>query len=145
MRFEDKVAVVTGAAQGIGEAYARGLAAEGAAVVVSDSALDRAEADWDRRCALGVVIAAANYPEEQRKGDRITGLPAPADDCRVFHAGTKLEGGSVTTNGGRVLSVTALGESLEEARERAYAACSQISFEGMQFRRDIAARAAVAG
>src|SRR3954470_16754864 len=106
-----------------------------------DGSLDRADADWDRRCALGVVLAAANYPEEPRKGDRIAGLPAAAEDCRVFHAGTKLDGGAVLTNGGRVLCVTALGDSLRMARTRAYDAIERIRFDGMQFRRDIAHRA----
>src|SRR5216110_594323 len=64
-----------------------------------DGSLDRAEAEWDRRCALGVVLAAANYPDEPRKGDRIEGLPAPAPDCRVFHAGTRLDGDALVTNG----------------------------------------------
>jgi phosphoribosylamine--glycine ligase len=106
-----------------------------------DGSLDRAEAEWDRRCALGVVLAAANYPEEPRKGDRITGLPAPAEDCRVFHAGTKAEGGAIVTNGGRVLCVTALGDSLRMARTRAYDTIDRIRFDGMQFRRDIGHRA----
>jgi phosphoribosylamine---glycine ligase len=105
-----------------------------------DGTLDRAEAEWDRRCALGVVLAAANYPEEPRKGDRITGLPAPAEDCRVFHAGTKLENGAVVTNGGRVLCVTALGDSLRMARTRAYEAIDRIRYDGMQYRRDIGHR-----
>ena len=102
--------------------------------------LDQAEAQWDRRCALGVVIAAANYPEEPRKGDRIEGIPAPAADCRVFHAGTKLAGGALVTSGGRVLCVTALGDALRIARSRAYEAVDQIRFDGMQFRRDIGHR-----
>ena len=102
--------------------------------------LDQAEAEWDRRCALGVVLAAANYPEEPRKGDRITGIPAPAADCRVFHAGTRLEGDALVTNGGRVLCVTALGDALRIARTRAYEAVDQIRFDGMQFRRDIGHR-----
>jgi phosphoribosylamine--glycine ligase len=106
-----------------------------------DGSLNKVEADWDRRCALGVVLAAANYPEEPRKGDRITGLPAPAEDCRVFHAGTKAEGGAIVTNGGRVLCVTALGDSLRMARTRAYDAIDRIRFDGMQFRRDIGHRA----
>jgi phosphoribosylamine--glycine ligase len=106
-----------------------------------DGTLERAEAEWDRRCALGVVLAAANYPEEPRRGDRITGLPAPAEDCRVFHAGTRLEGGALTTNGGRVLCVTALGDSLRMARTRAYEVIDRIRFDGMQYRRDIAHRA----
>jgi len=105
-----------------------------------DGSLDKVEADWDRRCALGVVIAAANYPEEPRKGDRIAGLPAPAEDCRVFHAGTKLEGGTIATNGGRVLCVTALGDSLRMARTRAYDVIDKIRFDGMQYRRDIGHR-----
>jgi phosphoribosylamine--glycine ligase len=102
--------------------------------------LDQAAAEWDRRCALGVVIAAANYPDEPRKGDRIQGIPAPAADCRVFHAGTKLAGDALVTNGGRVLCVTALGDALRIARTRAYEAVDQIRFDGMQFRRDIGHR-----
>jgi phosphoribosylamine--glycine ligase len=105
-----------------------------------DGSLDRAEADWDRRCALGVVLAAANYPEEPRKGDRITGLAPATEDCRVFHAGTKLEQGSILTNGGRVLCVTALGDSLRMARTRAYETIDRIRFDGMQYRRDIGHR-----
>jgi phosphoribosylamine--glycine ligase len=103
--------------------------------------LDHAEADWDRRSALGVVLAAAGYPEEPRKGDRIDGLPKPSAACRVFHAGTRLEGKSVVTNGGRVLCVTALGDSVKMARAAAYEAIERIRFAGMQFRRDIGARA----
>jgi phosphoribosylamine--glycine ligase len=103
--------------------------------------LDRAEADWDRRAALGVVLAAHGYPEEPRKGERIDGLPKPADDCRVFHAGTRLEGKSVLTSGGRVLCVTALGDSVKMARARAYEAVERIRFPGAQFRRDIGGRA----
>src|SRR5216684_3300997 len=103
--------------------------------------LDRAEADWDRRSALGVVLAAHGYPEQPRKGDRIEGLPRPADDYRVFHAGTRLEGKSVLTNGGRVLCVTALGDSVKMARSRAYDAVERIRFDGMQYRKDIGHRA----
>ena len=102
--------------------------------------LDHVEARWDRRCALGVVVAAANYPDEPRKGDRIEGIPAPAEDCRVFHAGTKVQGDAIVTNGGRVLCVTALGDALRIARTRAYEAVDQIRFDGMQFRRDIGHR-----
>ncbi|MGQ0543898.1 MAG: phosphoribosylamine--glycine ligase, partial [Betaproteobacteria bacterium] len=103
--------------------------------------LERAEAGWDRRSALGVVLAAHGYPEAPRRGDRIEGLPKPAEDCRVFHAGTRLEGKSVLANGGRVLCVTALGDSVKMARTRAYAAIERIRFDGAQFRRDIGARA----
>jgi phosphoribosylamine--glycine ligase len=103
--------------------------------------LSRVEAAWDRRAALGVVLAAPGYPEEPRKGDAITGLPAPADDCRVFHAGTRLEGKDLLTSGGRVLCVTALGDSVKMARGRAYEAVDRIRFNGMQYRKDIGHRA----
>ena len=106
-----------------------------------DGTLDKACADWDRRAALGVVIAAANYPDEPRKGDVISGLPKATDDCHVFHAGTKPDGKKVVTNGGRVLCVTALGDSLKLARATAYQAVEAIRFEGMQFRKDIGHRA----
>jgi phosphoribosylamine--glycine ligase len=103
--------------------------------------LDTAEAQWDRRPALGVVLAAAGYPEAPRNGDRIEGLPRPDADCRVFHAGTRLQDGHAVTSGGRVLCVTALGESLRLARERAYKAAGAIRFAGMQYRTDIGHRA----
>jgi len=106
--------------------------------------LDRLEADWDRRAALGVVIAAARYPDSPRKGDAITGLPAASEDLRVFHSGTALEDGSVVTSGGRVLCVTALGDSIKAAQRRAYEAVEGIRFEGMQYRRDIGFRATAA-
>jgi len=104
-------------------------------------ALDRVKADWDRRSALGVVLAAHNYPDEPRKGDAIDGLPKPSDDCRVFHAGTRKDGKAIVTNGGRVLCVTALGDSVKMARARAYEAIDQIRFAGMQYRKDIGHRA----
>ncbi|HEV7477786.1 MAG TPA: phosphoribosylamine--glycine ligase, partial [Burkholderiales bacterium] len=103
--------------------------------------LNEIEADWDRRAALGIVLAAHGYPEEPRKGDRIEGLPKPAEDCRVFHAGTRLEGRNALTNGGRVLCVTALGHSVRSAATRAYEALEGIRFDGMQYRRDIGHRA----
>ena len=103
--------------------------------------LDRIKADWDRRSALGVVLAAHGYPEEPRKDDRIEGLPKPSDDCRVFHAGTRKDGKAIVTNGGRVLCVTALGDSVKMARTRAYEAIDQIRFAGMQYRKDIGHRA----
>jgi phosphoribosylamine---glycine ligase len=106
-----------------------------------DGTLHQAEPQWDRRAALGVVVAAAGYPEEPRKGDAIHGLPKPTDDCRVFHAGTRLEGKTLVTNGGRVLCVTALGDSVKMARTRAYEALDAIRFDGMQYRKDIAHRA----
>jgi phosphoribosylamine--glycine ligase len=103
--------------------------------------LESAAAEWDRRCALGVVLAAAGYPDEPRKGDRIEGVPKPATDCRVFHAATRLEGEALVTSGGRVMCVTALGDSLRMARTRAYEAIDRIRFDGMQYRRDIGHRA----
>ena len=103
--------------------------------------LDRAQVEWDRRTALGVVVAAAGYPDEPRKGDPIERLPADAEDCVVFHAGTQLRDGQLVTSGGRVLCVTALGDSLYLAHKRAYDAVAQVRFEGMQFRRDIGHRA----
>jgi phosphoribosylamine--glycine ligase len=103
--------------------------------------LDQASADWDRRAALGVVLAAAGYPDDPRKGDLIEGLPKPTEDCRVFHAGTRLENGRILTNGGRVLCVTALGDSIRMARTRAYDAVERIRFAGAQYRRDIGHRA----
>jgi len=106
--------------------------------------LDKVEAEWDRRIALGVVLAAHGYPDAPRKGDAIRGLPAPAEDCHVFHAGTALNGKEVVTSGGRVLTVTALGDNLSAAQRRAYAVAENVRFEGMQFRRDIGHRALAA-
>jgi phosphoribosylamine--glycine ligase len=106
-----------------------------------EGTLDRVEPEWDRRCALGVVVAAAGYPDEPRKGDAVSGLPKAAPDCKVFHAGTRLEGKTVVTSGGRVLCVTALGDSVRMARTRAYEALERIRFDGMQYRKDIGHRA----
>jgi phosphoribosylamine---glycine ligase len=100
-----------------------------------------AEVQWDRRTALGVVLAAQGYPENPRQGAVIEGLPEPGADCRVFHAGTRLEGKRVVASGGRVLCVTALGDSIRMARGRAYDAVGAIRFDGMQYRKDIGARA----
>ncbi|KPK19945.1 MAG: phosphoribosylamine--glycine ligase [Betaproteobacteria bacterium SG8_41] len=107
--------------------------------------LDRAEAEWDTRVALGVVLAAHGYPEAPRKGDAIRGLPAPQDDYHIFHAGTALNGADIVTNGGRVLCVTALGSNVRAARRRAYEIAEQVRFEGMQYRRDIGHRALSGG
>ena len=103
--------------------------------------LDRVDLEWDPRVALGVVLAAGGYPLSPRKGDPITGLPADAPDCMVFHAGTALAGEQVEVSGGRVLCVTALADSVAQARERAYRAVASISFNGMQYRQDIGYRA----
>jgi phosphoribosylamine--glycine ligase len=109
-----------------------------------DGTLDQVEAEWDRRVALGVVLAAANYPDTPKKGDVIHGLPAGnnfGEDAHVFHAGTADRDGQVVTSGGRVLCVTALGENVKLAHKRAYEAAEQIAWDGMQFRTDIGYRA----
>ncbi|MCH2240844.1 MAG: phosphoribosylamine--glycine ligase [Aquabacterium sp.] len=107
----------------------------------TDQTLDQVELQWDRRFALGVVMAAAGYPLQPRKGDVITGLPDEADDAVVFHAGTAEQDGQVVVTGGRVLCVTALGDSAKLAQQRAYDYAGGIHFDGMQMRRDIGWRA----
>ena len=107
----------------------------------TDGTLDQVELTWDRRVALGVVMAAAGYPAAPRQGDAITGLPADTAEAVVFHAGTALADGQLRTSGGRVLCVTALGDSVRLAQQHAYDALSGIHFDGMQFRRDIGHRA----
>ena len=106
-----------------------------------DGRLDQIEIAWDRRAALGVVVAAQDYPDRPRRGDAIEALPANTDDCMVFHAGTQQVGDQLVTSGGRVLCVTALGETLRLARRRAYEAVSAVRFAGMQYRSDIGNRA----
>ncbi|MBC7202810.1 MAG: phosphoribosylamine--glycine ligase [Pusillimonas sp.] len=103
--------------------------------------LEQAELEWDRRTALGVVLAAHNYPGTPRTGDAITDLPENSDECFIFHAGTRLEDGVLKTAGGRVLCVTALGESVKRAQEAAYQAVRQTHFDGCQYRTDIGWRA----
>ena len=103
--------------------------------------LDQAETEWDRRFALGVVMASANYPANPRLGDEITGLPKNLEDAYVFHAGTTLNGDKVTTNGGRVLCVTALGETVKFAQKQVYRIIEDIHFDGAQYRTDIGFRA----
>ncbi|SPY07993.1 phosphoribosylamine--glycine ligase [Oligella urethralis] len=103
--------------------------------------LDQVTIDWDPRSAIGVVLAAHNYPAAPRTGDVIHGLGAESDEVMVFHAGTQLNDGEIVTSGGRVLCVTALGETIQEARQKAYAAIDEINFDGMQYRSDIAWRA----
>lgn len=103
--------------------------------------LNTIEAEWDRRAALGVVLAAADYPEHPRKGDVITGLPSDGEDFHVFHAGTVCRDKKVVTNGGRVLCVTALGDKVGLAQRRAYEVAEQIHFSGLQMRHDIGYRA----
>lgn len=104
--------------------------------------LDQVECEWDRRVALGVVMAAANYPDTPRKGDVITGLPSELADGHVFHAGTALnDAGQPVTSGGRVLCVTAFGENYQLAQKRAYEILANVKFDGAQYRSDIAWRA----
>ncbi|AIO24165.1 MULTISPECIES: phosphoribosylamine--glycine ligase [Burkholderia] len=103
--------------------------------------LDTVELDWDRRTALGVVLAAHGYPDAPRKGDRINGIPAETEQAVTFHAGTTLDGDKLTTSGGRVLCVVGLADSVREAQQHAYDTINQINFEGMQYRRDIGFRA----
>ncbi|HET7868488.1 MAG TPA: phosphoribosylamine--glycine ligase [Burkholderiaceae bacterium] len=110
-------------------------------MAATDGTLDQIELQWDRRVALGVVMAAAGYPLNPRKGDAITGLPEAADDAMVFHAGTTLQGKEVLTSGGRVLCVTALGDSVKMAQTRAYEALQSIRYDGAQYRHDIGYRA----
>jgi phosphoribosylamine--glycine ligase len=106
-----------------------------------DGTLDKIEAEWDPRVALGVVLAAHGYPDNPRKGDVIRGLPESGEDYHVFHAGTALNGDAVVTSGGRVLCVTALGHNVRTAQKRAYEIADPITFDGMQLRRDIGYRA----
>jgi phosphoribosylamine--glycine ligase len=106
-----------------------------------DGTLDQVEAEWDRRAALGVVLAAAGYPDAPRKGDEIHGLAKDEDDFHVFHAGTAAKGGKVVVSGGRVLCVTALGDKVKIAAARAYQVADRIRFDGMQFRTDIGHKA----
>ncbi len=103
--------------------------------------LDKVEAEWDRRVALGVVMAAAGYPAAPRGGDEISGLPVNSEDAHVFHAGTTESDGKIVTSGGRVLCVTALGDTVRVAQRRAYEIAEQIRFEGRQMRTDIGYRA----
>ncbi|RZI87981.1 MAG: phosphoribosylamine--glycine ligase, partial [Variovorax sp.] len=103
--------------------------------------LDQVELQWDRRIALGVVLAAHGYPLSPRKGDRITGIPAEAPDAVVFHAGTTQKDGELQTSGGRVLCVTVLADSVKLAQQRAYEVASKVRFDGVQYRKDIGFRA----
>ncbi len=104
--------------------------------------LDNSQADWDPRPAMGVVLAAGGYPGSYEKGDEITGLEsADSDTAKIFHAGTQLTDGKVTTNGGRVLCATALGNTVTEAQKAAYVLADKIHWKGMQMRRDIGYRA----
>jgi phosphoribosylamine--glycine ligase len=110
-------------------------------LAATSGGLDKVELDWDRRVAMGVVMAAAGYPASPRKGDVMTGLPADAQEAVVFHAGTQLQDGQCLTSGGRVLCVTVLADSVRQAQNKAYEVTQGIHFDGMQYRRDIGFRA----
>ena len=107
----------------------------------TDGTLDGVELQWDRRAALGVVMAAHGYPAAPRKDDVVTGVPGGAEDLQVFHAGTALHDGVLSTSGGRVLCVTALGDSVRQAQQLALEALRQIHFDGAHWRADIGHRA----
>ena len=110
-------------------------------LAATSGGLDQVELEWDRRVAMGVVLAAAGYPMHPRKGDVITGLPQDQSDAMVFHAGTHEEVGQTFTHGGRVLCVTVLADSVRQAQQKAYEVTQAIHFDGMQYRRDIGFRA----
>jgi len=107
----------------------------------TDGTLNTVELQWDRRPALGIVMAAAGYPGTPKSGDPIGSLPVPRDDLQVFHGGTALDDGRLVTSGGRVLCVTALGDSVRLAQQRALDAVQAIRFDGAQWRSDIGQRA----
>ncbi|MBS0427811.1 MAG: phosphoribosylamine--glycine ligase [Proteobacteria bacterium] len=107
----------------------------------TDGTLDQVELQWDRRVALGVVLAAHGYPLSPRKGDAITNIPAEAPDAVVFHAGTALKDGQLVTSGGRVLCATVLADSVKLAQQRVYEVAAQVRFDGVQYRKDIGHRA----
>ena len=107
----------------------------------TDGTLDGVELQWDRRTALGVVMAAHGYPAAPRRGDVVTGVMAGSAELQVFHAGTALHDGVLSATGGRVLCVTALGDSVRLAQQRALQAVRQIHFDGAQWRNDIGHRA----
>jgi phosphoribosylamine--glycine ligase len=104
--------------------------------------LDQCESRWDDRASVGIVLAAGGYPGSYNKGDVIEGLPeGEVEGEKVFHAGTRLQGEQVLTNGGRVLCATALGDTVTEAQQRAYQVAGQVTWNGAFYRKDIAWRA----
>jgi phosphoribosylamine--glycine ligase len=110
-------------------------------MAATSGALDQIELEWDRRPALGVVMAAHGYPLQPRRGDVVHGLPQAAEDMVVFHAGTARQGDETVTTGGRVLCVTALGSTVKAAQQRVYGVIHGIGLDGAQYRKDIGHRA----
>lgn len=106
-----------------------------------DRRLDKVQAEWNPQTAVGVVLAAAGYPDSPRKGDAVEGVEAANKIGKVFHAGTAVSDGHTVTNGGRVLCVVGLGDDVKQAKAKAYEAVAEIHFEGMQYRKDIADKA----
>jgi phosphoribosylamine--glycine ligase len=106
-----------------------------------DGKLNEVELEWDRRTALGVVLAAHLYPDTPRIGDAITGIPEDTTSAITFHAGTTITDGALRTNGGRVLCVVGLADTVRGAQKEAYQVIEQIRFDGMQYRQDIGHRA----
>jgi phosphoribosylamine--glycine ligase len=106
-----------------------------------DGKLDKVTAEWDTRPAVGVVLAAGGYPDNYAKGDIIEPLPENTDDMHIFHAGTAKQGDSIVTSGGRVLCVTALGDDVTQAQQRAYETVKNVHWDRVYFRTDIAHRA----
>ncbi len=114
----------------------------GLCISALDGDLDNASATWDSRCAIGVVLAAGGYPGSYDRGLPIAGLEnQQPEHVKIFHAGTRLDGDRVVTNGGRVLCVTALGDDIASAQRECYAAADTISWDGVTLRRDIGWRA----
>jgi phosphoribosylamine--glycine ligase len=110
-------------------------------LAATSGGLNQVHLEWDRRVAMGVVMAAAGYPLNPRKGDVISGLPSDHSDAMVFHAGTVTDAGQILTSGGRVLCVTVLADSVRQAQQKAYELTQGLHFDGMQYRRDIGFRA----
>jgi phosphoribosylamine--glycine ligase len=106
-----------------------------------DGKLNEVDLEWDRRTALGVVLAAHHYPDTPRNGDVISGVPMDTEDQITFHAGTKLLDGKLVTSGGRVMCVVGLSDTVRGAQQKAYEAIEKIKFDGMQYRKDIGYRA----
>jgi phosphoribosylamine--glycine ligase len=113
-------------------------------IATIEGGLENVAIEFDSRVAVTVILSSGGYPGKYETGKPITGLENSAQlpDVQIFHAGTKRQDGKTVTSGGRVLAITALGNSVEQARERAYGAINQIHFDGCHFRRDIALRPA---